>query len=131
MIQQSSSIGSTIDESSFSGLLTLVEIGHIRIRLAGNGRINRIGLLAEPPGVSLGARMTGIRSTSSLQSVVMIAKVRIHSPEASGRFIGLLWGEMLRKKKVPIDRARWRPTFVASTTAAIEALHTAALLCCT
>src|SRR6516165_1617166 len=36
--------------------------------------------------------MTGIRSwmsaTSSLQSVVMIAKVRIHSPEAGGRFIG-------------------------------------------
>ena len=51
IIPQSSSIGSTIDESSFSGLLTLVKIGHIHIRLAGNGRINRIGLLAEPPGV--------------------------------------------------------------------------------
>src|SRR5262249_7827069 len=45
--------------------------------------------------------MTGIRSwmsaTSSLQSV-MIAKVRIHSPEAGGRFIGLLWGDASKKE---------------------------------
>jgi hypothetical protein len=33
------SIGSTIDGSSFSGLLTRVEIGHIRMGSAGNGRI--------------------------------------------------------------------------------------------
>jgi hypothetical protein len=33
------SIGSTIEGSSFSGLLTRVEIGHIRIGWAGNGRI--------------------------------------------------------------------------------------------
>ena len=32
------SIGSTIEGSSFSGLLTRVEIGHIRIGSAGNGR---------------------------------------------------------------------------------------------
>jgi hypothetical protein len=38
-----SSIGSTIEASSFSGLLTRVEIGHIRIRSAGNGRINSLG----------------------------------------------------------------------------------------
>ena len=38
------SIGSTIDGSSFSGLLTRVEIGHIRIRLAGNGRISSRGV---------------------------------------------------------------------------------------
>jgi hypothetical protein len=39
-----SSIGSTIEGSSFSGLLTLVEIGHIRIGSAGNGRIKSRGL---------------------------------------------------------------------------------------
>ena len=33
------SIGSTIEGSSFSGLLTRAEIGHIRIGSAGNGRI--------------------------------------------------------------------------------------------
>jgi hypothetical protein len=37
------SIGSTMDGSSFSGLLTRVEIGQIRMRLAGNGRINSRG----------------------------------------------------------------------------------------
>ena len=37
------SIGSTIDGSSFSGLLTWVEIGHIRIGSAGKGRINSRG----------------------------------------------------------------------------------------
>ncbi len=35
--------GSTIDGSSFSGLLTRVEIGHMRIGPAGNGRINSRG----------------------------------------------------------------------------------------
>ena len=37
------SIGSTMDGSSFSGLLTRVEIGQIRMGLAGNGRINSRG----------------------------------------------------------------------------------------
>ncbi len=37
------SIGSTIDGSSFSGLLTRVEIGHIRMGSAGNGRIKSEG----------------------------------------------------------------------------------------
>jgi hypothetical protein len=37
------SIGSTIAASSFSGLLTRVEIGHIRIGAAGNGRIRSRG----------------------------------------------------------------------------------------
>jgi hypothetical protein len=47
-----SSIGSTIEGSSFSGLLTRVEIGHIRIKSEGNGRIkSRIRLLAEPAGI--------------------------------------------------------------------------------
>jgi hypothetical protein len=36
-------IGSTIEGSSFSGLLTRVEIGHIRIGSAGNGRIRSRG----------------------------------------------------------------------------------------
>ena len=36
-------IGSTIDGSPFSGLLTRVEIGHIRMRPAGNGRIRSRG----------------------------------------------------------------------------------------
>jgi hypothetical protein len=42
------SIGSTIDGSSFSGLLTRVEIGHIRMGLAANGRINSRGLGSSP-----------------------------------------------------------------------------------
>ena len=37
------SIGSTIEGSSFSGLLTRVEIGHIRMGSAGNGRIKSRG----------------------------------------------------------------------------------------
>jgi len=36
-------IGSTTDGASFSGLLTLVEIGHIRIGAAGIGRIKSRG----------------------------------------------------------------------------------------
>jgi hypothetical protein len=43
------SIGSTIDGSSFSGLLTRVEIGHIRISPEGNGRIRSRGSVP-PPG---------------------------------------------------------------------------------
>ena len=38
-----SSIGSTIDGSSFSGLLTRMEIGHVRIGSAGNGLIRSPG----------------------------------------------------------------------------------------
>ena len=43
-----SSIGLRIEGSSFSGLLTRVEVGHIRIGSAGNGRIKsmRVGLIA-------------------------------------------------------------------------------------
>jgi hypothetical protein len=37
------STGSRIEGSSFSGLLTRVEIGHIRIRSAGYGRIKSRG----------------------------------------------------------------------------------------
>jgi|SRR6516162_5739646 len=43
-----SSIGSMIDGSSFSGLLTRVEIGHIRIKSAGNGRIKSRGSGSSP-----------------------------------------------------------------------------------
>ena len=42
------SIGSTIAASSFSGLLTRVEIGHIRIGAAGNGRIRSRGSASSP-----------------------------------------------------------------------------------
>jgi len=50
-----SSIGSTIDGSSFSGLLTRVDIGHIRIRSAGNGphRVAGVALVTEPADVIL------------------------------------------------------------------------------
>jgi hypothetical protein len=37
------STGSTMDGSSFSGLLTRVEIGHMRIGSAGKGRIKHAG----------------------------------------------------------------------------------------
>jgi hypothetical protein len=43
-----SSIGSTIEGSSFSGLLTRVEIGHMRIRSAANGRIKSRGSGSSP-----------------------------------------------------------------------------------
>src|SRR5262245_55479782 len=82
------STGSTIEASSFSGLLTRVEIGHIRIGSAGEGRIRSRGSGSCPSQrtKSPGARMTGIRSwmsaISSFESVVMMANVRIHSPEA-------------------------------------------------
>jgi hypothetical protein len=47
-----SSIGSTIEGSSFSGLFTRVEIGHIRISSAGKPhQVARIRLLAEPARV--------------------------------------------------------------------------------
>jgi len=42
------SIGSTIEGLSFSGLLTRVEIGHIRIGSAGNGRIKSPGSGSSP-----------------------------------------------------------------------------------
>ena len=41
--EAANAIGSTMEGSSFSGLLTLVEIGHIRIGLAGNGLIRSPG----------------------------------------------------------------------------------------
>jgi hypothetical protein len=43
-----SSVGSRIEGSSFSGLLTRVEIGHIRIRSAGKGRIRSRGSGSSP-----------------------------------------------------------------------------------
>ena len=51
-------MGSTIDGSSFSGLLTRVEIGHIRIGSAGNGRIKSrgSGINAEPTSVVAGGQ---------------------------------------------------------------------------
>jgi hypothetical protein len=42
------STGSTIDGSSFSGLLTHVDIGHIRISSAGKGRIRSAGSGSSP-----------------------------------------------------------------------------------
>jgi hypothetical protein len=42
------SIGSTIEGLSFSGLLTRVETGHIRIGSAGNGRIKSPGSGSSP-----------------------------------------------------------------------------------
>jgi hypothetical protein len=41
-------IGSSIDASSFSGLLTRLEIGHIRISSGGNGRIRSRGSASSP-----------------------------------------------------------------------------------
>jgi hypothetical protein len=43
-----SSLGSTIDGSSFSGLLTRVDIGHMRIRSAGNGLVGSPGSGSSP-----------------------------------------------------------------------------------
>jgi hypothetical protein len=43
-----SSIGSMIEGSSFSGLLTRVDIGHIRIRSVGNCRIKPRGSGSSP-----------------------------------------------------------------------------------
>jgi len=50
------SIGSTIAASSFSGLLTRFEIGHIRIGAARNGRIKSrgAGSSLQPPGIVSG-----------------------------------------------------------------------------
>ena len=53
------SIGSTMDGSSFSGLLTRVEIGQIRMGLAGNGRINSRGRSCEPAGIVAGREDQG------------------------------------------------------------------------
>jgi hypothetical protein len=67
--------------------LTLVEIGHIRIGSAGNARINSRGSGSSPSQrtYSVGGRISGMRScisaTKTLASVVMIAKLLIHSPE--------------------------------------------------
>jgi hypothetical protein len=51
-----SSIGSTIEGSSFSGLLTRVEIGHICMSPAGNGHIKShgVGLVAQPASIVAG-----------------------------------------------------------------------------
>lgn len=46
-----SSMGSSIEGSSFSGLFTRVEINQIRMRSAGNCPIRPRGLLAKPAGV--------------------------------------------------------------------------------
>jgi hypothetical protein len=78
--ERRASTGSTIEGSSFFGLLTGVDIGHIRIGVAGNVRIKSRG-----SGSSLsqrtkspGARISGMRSwisaTISLASVVITAK---------------------------------------------------------
>ena len=82
-----SSIGSTIEGSSFSGLLTPVEIGHIRIKSEGNGRIKsrRIRLLAEPAGI-ISRRENDRHSVMDIgYQLISIggdgSNVRIHSPE--------------------------------------------------
>jgi hypothetical protein len=53
----SNAIGSTIEGSSFSGLLARIEIGHIRIGSAGKGLIRSRG-----SGSSLSQRRPPIRS---------------------------------------------------------------------
>jgi hypothetical protein len=68
------SIGSIIEGSSFSGLLTRLEIGHIRIRLAGNGRIRSRGSRSSP---SQRNRL----ATNSFEAVVMTATVRRHNSD--------------------------------------------------
>jgi hypothetical protein len=47
-------IGSMIEGSSFSGLLTRVEIGHIRMGSAGNGRIKSSWPPLLPKQIKLG-----------------------------------------------------------------------------
>jgi hypothetical protein len=49
-------MASKIDGSSFSGLFTRVEIGHIRIGPAGNGRIKSRGSSSSPKPTSVIAR---------------------------------------------------------------------------
>jgi hypothetical protein len=68
------SIGSIIEGSSFSGLLTRLEIGHIRIRLAGNGRIRSRGSRSSQ---SQRNRL----ATNSFEAVVMTAIVRRHNSD--------------------------------------------------
>jgi hypothetical protein len=51
-----SSIGSTIEESSFWGLLTRVEIGHMRIRPAGKDRIKSPASLSRTVGPRTASR---------------------------------------------------------------------------
>ena len=81
------STGSTIDGSSFSGLLTRVEMGHMVIGSARRPhQVTRVRLLSQPTGVIGRCANDGLRlwmsATSSLNSVVMMsANVRIHSPE--------------------------------------------------
>jgi hypothetical protein len=66
----------------FSGLLARGGIGHPRIGSAGKGRIRSAG---KAYGVVGRRQQTGMRSwtltTSSLASRVMIANVRVHSPD--------------------------------------------------
>jgi hypothetical protein len=52
------SVGSTIDGSSFSGLLTRIEIGHIRIGSDGNGphQFASVGFVAQPANIHYGNR---------------------------------------------------------------------------
>ena len=68
--EAANAIGSTIVGSSFSGSLTLVEMGHIRIGSAGNGQVR---LVAQPSAivggcedqghavVNLGDQLVGVR----------------------------------------------------------------------
>src|SRR6266568_9550729 len=60
-----SSIGSTIEGSSFSGLLTRVEIGHIRIRPARNCRIRSCG-----SGSSLSQRAQSLGANDDRHAVM-------------------------------------------------------------
>jgi hypothetical protein len=57
-----SSIGSTIEGSSFSGLLTRVEIGHIRIRSARKVALSHAGRFVAKPAVT--ASYGRVRATS-------------------------------------------------------------------
>jgi hypothetical protein len=71
------SIGSKIEGSSFSGLLTRAEIGHIRMSSAGNGRIRSRG---SGPSLSQrtqsrGARMTGMAYSPPPLSVMAAAPI--------------------------------------------------------
>jgi len=73
-------IGSTIEGSSCSDLLTRIVNGHIRMGSAGKGRINLRGVgsslsqQAESPGASISVIRCGFQPPSSLASVVIIAK---------------------------------------------------------
>jgi hypothetical protein len=80
-------IGSTIEGSSCSDLLTRIENGHIRMGSAGKGRINLRGVgsslsqQAESPGASISVIRSWISATEFIGVCRDNREVRIHCPK--------------------------------------------------